>query len=65
MWPAEIIMQSMRPAMLCRFPTPAVKLHGLASIQSRSCVLIGHILIGLVFALCFCWCLLRLGSMLD
>ena len=24
MWPAESIMQSMRPAMLCRFPTPAL-----------------------------------------
>ena len=24
MWPAESIMQSMRPAMLCRFPTPGV-----------------------------------------
>ena len=22
MWPAEIIMQLMRPAVLCRFPTP-------------------------------------------
>ena len=25
MWPAESIMQSMWPAMLCRFPTPALK----------------------------------------
>ena len=25
MWPAENIMQSMRPAMLCRFPTPVLK----------------------------------------
>ena len=24
MWPAESIMQSMRPAMLCRFPIPAL-----------------------------------------
>ena len=24
MWPAESIMQSMRPAMLCRFPTPGI-----------------------------------------
>ena len=24
MWPAESIMQSMRPAMLCWFPSPAL-----------------------------------------
>ena len=27
MWSAKSIMQSMRPAMLCRFPTPALQLH--------------------------------------
>ena len=32
MWPAESIMQSMRPAMLCRFPTPDLD-HNLSDIH--------------------------------
>ena len=37
MWPAKSIMQSMRPAMLCRFSTPVLQHVNFQKFSDRGC----------------------------